>query len=231
MLRRSVKLLALGVAGLVLLATGAGLQQGCNKREVDALKSAQAKVEMAAAGYRDALVVKEKELAKRMELPPAAIEAGVKPVVLTRTITKTVQVEVPITTIIPCDSPAVRVDVPVGTRPTGPVQVMGMSAETYFSLAILPNGQPKYKTSVFVSLSGEEWDQRIELEPEHVKDEVQFSNDAQLAFRAWVDRPVRFAVMPRPLRHSRLGWTVGVDPIRSTVDTTFAVAAVWGIQF
>jgi len=230
-MRRNVTLLLLGVAGLLLLMTGMGLQQGCSKKQIDALKSAQARVEMEAAGYRDALVVKEKELAKRMELPKTAIEAGVKPVVLTRVVTKTVQVEVPITTIIPCDSPAVRLDMPVGAPPTRPVQVMNMSAETYFSLAVLPDGKPQYKSSVFVSLAGDDWNQRIELEPEYNHSEVQLSNDVTAALRAWAERPARIAIAPRPLRHARLGWTVGLDPVRSTTDSTFAVAAVWGVQF
>jgi len=218
---------------LALLICGGLLYFGYTRERARRLtaQSELIKTKLLAAGYHEGLVKRDLERNAAPEIRPlvtAAKKAGATPAIVTKTVYKEVNV------LIPCDNPTEIVDTTLSptTLPPTHVHVAHMSADSYSTLALLPNGAPLFGTRLFLNISNGD-KQRIELEPEYQKSSIELSEEVKRAFTYWNNRPPRISLTPRPLDYWRIGPVVGVggiiNPVTGRVNA--GVFAGIGIEF
>ena len=224
------KLSSLVIVTLLLCMGALFLAYNHERRQHVALDSELVKTKLLAEGYREGLVKRDLIKDAPPEIKPAVVaakKAGATPAVVTVTKWKEVGV------VLPCDDISPRlVDVPTTTHPPTHVHTMNLSADSYSTLALLPNGAPLFATRLFLNISNGD-DQRIELEPDTQNSSLEMSREVRRAFDYWTNRPPRITLVPRPIKYWRAGFVVGVgalvSPITGRADA--GVFAGYGVQF
>lgn len=138
------------------------------------------------------------------------------------------QVEVP----IPCDTPTIAGE---GEGDDKHAHTMSIAATNDLLLALDPAGKPWLKSKLFLDLTSPTFLSpiHVELSPDATKTRLDLSKEVQDAFNYYNDRPSRIALVPRPIKHWRIGPVIGlgiaIDPIQSHAGA--AVFAGYGVQF
>lgn len=145
--------------------------------------------------------------------------------------TKTVYKDREVTVLIPCDSPTV-------VNPEGPKvdnsHSLRLGARQEAALVLTPDGKPWWTSKLWSRYSIDDAPpQEVELEPDYVQSKFTLSRDVEKAIEAWSDRPPRFSLVPRPLRHWRVGWSAGAVLTYNPFDAriTPGLGVMWGAQF
>jgi len=190
------------------------------QNEVAAKEAAYIVKDLEALGYKVALEGKEKDITSITPSIPTSPIAKSAPSIATRIITERVEVPIP--------SPCSLND----TTPTPqPTINLGIQSEVQLRMDIVRDKR-LWEGKVFSDLTipSLNYAQRVE-QPLTPTSQVVVEKKLADIIRAGLDKPSKFALTPRPIRHWRAGWMVGVDPICSINDTTICPVVAWGVQF
>jgi hypothetical protein len=208
---------------LLLGLAGAGwVTAWVRGRTVDDLEAAITTAQLSAAGYQQAVERKDRRVGENVESlqaeRDAAIEAGAPPLAAVEVRTETVTVEVPV---------FIRETVPVAaphddvvTCPEVETPQVGISGRFEGLATANRRGDVFVTGKMFTKLSqpAHHWSKLVELPVDNDNSTIEVSETLGDALRHYYNRPRRFKLLPRNIKHWRVGPTVGVGVCYARVD-------------
>lgn len=215
----------LSLIGLVLWQDQKGKSLERKLRETNAALQAET---LTSAGWKEtALRMKEVDLPNLQEQLKRAEEAGSEPLVRTRVVTKEVQVPVQVPVLVRSEGSLGETIADKSLPPS-----VGVSSDLQLAIDMTDDGKVFYTGKLFTHLSGELFPEGASIEQALDENaEVAVSEVVRKSLDYYRNRPRRFALAPRPLRHWRVGMGFGVA---ATLDQNGSVslgpAVYFGVQ-